>query len=54
MRSFLDFLNDPFNRKDNMPLSAWRMFLVVGLILVLLVAWGLIFRAIAFAADKID
>jgi hypothetical protein len=54
MRSFLDFLKDPFDRNGNMPLSAWRLFLVVGLIVVLLAGWGLVFRAISFAAEKID
>lgn len=54
MRSFLDFLADPFDRKSDMPLSAWRLFLVVGLIIVLLTLWGMVFRAIAFAAEKID
>lgn len=53
MRGFFDFLTDPFDRKGDMPLSAWRLFLVIGLIIALLAVWGLIFRAIAYAADEI-
>jgi len=53
MRGFFDFLTDPFDRKGDMPLSAWRLFLVIGLIIALLAVWGLVFRAIAYAADEI-
>lgn len=54
MRSFADFLSDPFDAKNDTPLSAWRLFLAIGLIIALLALWGMIFRAIAFAADTID
>lgn len=51
--SFMQFLTDPFSTKDDAPLSAWRLFLVIGLIIVLVAAWGLVFRSIAYAADKV-
>lgn len=46
MNGFFQFLCDPFGSQSNAPLSAVRLFLIIGLILMLLFAWGLIFREI--------
>ena len=51
MSAFMGFLSDPFDSAGNTPLSAWRLFLAIGLIIVLLAVWGLVFRAIAYAAE---
>lgn len=47
MQEFIAFLKDPFGSGSNAPLSAWRLFLVIGLIIMLLVLWGFLFRQIS-------
>lgn len=47
MGSLSNFLSDPFNANGDGPLSAWRLFLVIGLILALLTAWGFVLRGLS-------
>lgn len=42
---FMDWLQNPLKNASGGP-SAWTLFLFLGLVLVLLSAWGLIFRHI--------
>lgn len=46
---FMDWLADPLDSENGSP-SAMTLFLFVGLIVVCLAAWGLIFQHIRAAA----
>jgi hypothetical protein len=48
MQSFFTFLTNPLGTTSGGP-SAWNLFLFIGLVLVLLAAWGLIFAHIRAA-----
>ena len=47
MDSIKNFLSNPFNANGDGSLSAWRLFLCIGLILALFAVWGLILRGLS-------
>ena len=46
--SFMTWLANPFDASNGGP-SAYLLFLAIGLVLVMLAAWGMIFRHIRAA-----
>ena len=44
-QDFTSWLTNPLDTQSGQP-SAWTLFLFLGLIIILLVLWGLIFRHI--------
>ena len=45
MKSFIDWLKNPLQTESGSP-SAWRLFLFIGLVIVLIAVWGVIFSHI--------
>lgn len=45
MTSFINWLKNPLKTESGNP-STWRLFLLIGLVLVAIAAWAIIFRHI--------
>ncbi len=45
MKKFFDWLKNPLHSESGEP-SAWTLFLLIGLVLVCITAWAIIFKHI--------
>lgn len=45
MASFMNWLKNPLGTESGKP-DAWRLFLLIGLVLVFVAVWAIIFRHI--------